>query len=99
MTITHDALDITLHEPPPTCNNVFNLDLTALGPPAPDMLKLTKLGLRCTGILPAPTPLYRDPPASVVAPLAPIMFKLVLYEARMVGTWVVGIPLEFFLIL
>ena len=42
MTITHDALDLTILGPPLTCSNLFNLDLTLQQPPPPPVPALPK---------------------------------------------------------
>ena len=64
------------------------LDLTT-----PGMFKRVQLGPHCTGKPPTP-PSVHGPPA-LAPPLD--MFKLVHYEAGMIGKWAVGILLECFL--
>ena len=76
MTITRDALDLTIQDPlspgffgngTPLYRDPRPWDLTVQNPPPePDMFKLVQLGPHCT----------RTPPH---------MFKLVYYEARTVG--------------
>ena len=70
MTTTHDALNLTIQEPPPPiCSNLFNLDLTVQRLPSPDIFNLS--------LTVQPGPLYRD---------TPVLLSSTMVGKRVVGT-------------